>query len=216
METKLSQNYSRPKSIAPAKMSMPEENMKYKFINAARQKELDLLVHRILATGKSNSQEQKNIISDVSTQSSALAQLQAKQEEIVSKLQSDITKQMESFTKNVHQLITQTNSQFKGETLKYIIDNYHGLSDEAKDNLSRIWNEGISDTTEADVNTIMSKVASEICIQENEMMVETVKKTSNFLYDTLAQSLQVSLKEVLKESIRKELWSDSDSGSIGK
>jgi len=216
METKLSQNYSRPKSIALTKASTQEENIKYKFINAARQKELDLLVHRILATGKNASQDQKNVFSDVSTQSSALAQLQAKQEDIISKLQSDISKQMTTFTKNVHQIVSQTNAAFKEETLKYIFDNYHGLPDDAKENLARIWNDGVPETSEAEVNAIMSKVATEICVQENEMMVESVKKTSNFLYDTLAQYLQSALKEVLKDSIRKELSADNDSGSIGK
>jgi hypothetical protein len=57
------------------------------------------------------------------------------------------------------------------------------------------------------------KFKDELYSEENEKMHEILSKTSTFLYDSLATSLQVMLKDYLKESARRgssfSLWSFS-------
>lgn len=128
-------------------------------------------------------------------------------------------KKTDEFSKNVQEIINQANRQFREESLKIILESYQGLTPENIESIKAIWADTTHDLSEEKLQTIMDGLMNDLVTRENEKMRDILGKTSTFLYDSIGANLQSMLKELLKESIRKELG-DSDSvksfGSAGK
>lgn len=117
------------------------------------------------------------------------------------KVQSDVDRKVDDFTKAVTEIVKTANEQFKEQSLSYIHQNYQGLTPEAKANLEQIWAANYPVVKEADVQVIMQKFKNELYSEEHDKMHEVLGKMSSFLYDSLATSLQAVMRDHLKKGL---------------
>jgi len=140
------------------------------------------------------------ILADVGNQAIILAQLQAKQEEILKKAHAEIDRKVETFKRSVVEIVKAGNEEFLVSTLKYIEQTYQGLNPKAKTALTKVWTEEFAVTKEAEIQVIVDKFKEDLYSDEGARMHDLLGQTATFLYDSLASALQKILRDLQRDT----------------
>jgi len=190
----------------------------HRYINAARQKELESMVHRIRCTGRiisadeekgtwlnvqkyENSTNQTTVFNDVAFLPQSLAALQTRQEAVMDQLGVDMRRIADKLAADSFTAIAKAHNAIQTEAIDILKSKYKSVPADASASIKST----LTTTCPPYESELISKAATELCDMswrrlEAESSKAMLTAYSNFLYDSLQTSLETILNSIVVDA----------------